>query len=71
MDRDNNVKALKSGVWYTFANFITKGIIFLSTPIFARILAHADYGLYKGADASAVVYSIVETVNSFLSLGFL
>lgn len=29
----NNAKALKSGVWYTIANFITKSMVFISTPI--------------------------------------
>lgn len=47
MASSNNVKALKSGVWYTAANFITKAIGFLTTPIFTRLLSHNDYGMFS------------------------
>lgn len=40
-------KALKAGVWYTFSNFISKGLIFLSTPIFTRVLSKTEYGQYS------------------------
>ena len=43
----NNVKALKSGIWYTAANFIMKGIGFITMPIFTRLLSHEDFGLHK------------------------
>lgn len=36
--------ALKSGVWYTIANFLTKAIVFLTTPFFTRILSEEQYG---------------------------
>ena len=47
MGSNTNAKALKSGIWYTAANFITKGIGFLTTPIFTRLLTHNDYGMYS------------------------
>ena len=37
MSSNNNVKALKSGIWYTAANFLTKSIGFITTPIFTRL----------------------------------
>ena len=40
-------KALKAGVWYTISNFLAKGLIFLSTPIFTRVLSKTEYGLYS------------------------
>lgn len=44
---NNNQKALKSGLWYTVSNFLTKGIVFLTTPIFTRIMSKAAYGEYS------------------------
>lgn len=40
-------KALKSGIWYTISNFLSKGIIFLTTPIFTRIMTVSAYGEYS------------------------
>ena len=39
-----NAVALKSGVWYMLSNFLTRGIVFISTPIFARTLSTAEFG---------------------------
>lgn len=47
MSSNNNAKALKSGVWYTAANFTIKAIGFLTTPIFTRLLSHDDYGMFS------------------------
>lgn len=40
-------KAIRSGVMYTFSNFLTKGLVFLSTPIFARIMSVKAFGEYS------------------------
>lgn len=40
-------KALKSGIWYTISNFLSKGIVFLTTPIFTRIMTVEAYGKYS------------------------
>lgn len=44
-------KALKVGTWYTVANYISKGAIFLSTPIFTRIMSEADIGAYANMNS--------------------
>ena len=36
--------AVKSGIWYVLGTFVTKGLAFLTTPIFARLMSPADYG---------------------------
>ena len=40
-------KAAKAGIWYTIGNFILKGCIFLSLPIFTRILSTTDFGIFN------------------------
>lgn len=40
-------KAIRSGAMYTISNFLTKGLVFLSTPIFARIMSIKAFGEYS------------------------
>lgn len=47
MSDDNSKKAVKAGIWYTFSNFLSKGLVFLTTPIFTRILTTSQYGEYS------------------------
>ena len=70
MSANNNTKALKSGVWYTAANFITKSIGFITTPIFTRLLSHTDYGLYSNYTSWLHTFTVFATLNlgaSFIS----
>ena len=69
----SGAKALKSGIWYVIANFITKGIIFISTPVFARMLSKEEYGLYSNYTSWLSVCTIVITMNlaaTFISAKF-
>lgn len=70
MSTNNNVKALKSGVWYTFSNLVTKSIGFLTTPIFTRLLSRNDYGLYSNYSSWLQTFTVFATLNlgaSFIS----
>lgn len=42
-----DAKATTAGTWYTLANMLLKGCIFLSLPIFTRLLSTADFGIYN------------------------
>lgn len=42
MEGNNGKKAVKAGVWYTVANFVTKGAMFLTTPLFTRMMSKQD-----------------------------
>ena len=60
---NNNIKALKSGVWYTIANIIIKGLGLLTTPVFTRLLTHEEFGLYSNYFSWLNVFSYVITLN--------
>ena len=47
MKRDVNARALKAGIWYTIGNIFLKGCIFLTLPIFTRIMSTSDFGIYN------------------------
>lgn len=61
-------KALKSGVWYTLSNFIVKALALITTPIFSRLLTHAEFGLYNDFTACLNTLSIFVTLNLEASL---
>lgn len=44
VQRGSTSLAVKSGMWYVVGTFITKGLAFLTTPIFARLMSPSDYG---------------------------
>ena len=40
-------KVVKAGIGYLIANYLIKGITFLTLPIFARLLSTSDFGTYN------------------------
>ncbi len=50
-------------LWFTFAGFLQKGMVFLATPIFTRMLTTAEYGLYSVFHAYLSVIAIVTTLS--------
>lgn len=59
----NNAKALKSGLWYTAANFLTKSIGIITNPIFNRLLTKAEVGAYGNYTSWLSVLVILITLN--------
>ena len=73
MSANNNVKALKSGIWYTASNFLVKSIGFITTPIFTRLLTHDEFGLYNNFTSWTSTFTILVTLNltsTFISARF-
>ena len=54
---------LKAGIWYTISSFLTKGIAFISTPIFTRLLTNNEYGEYSNFVAWAGIIVIITTMD--------
>ncbi len=54
---------LRAGIWYTVSSFMTKGIAFITTPIFTRLLSSEDYGKYNNFVAWIGIIAIVATMD--------
>ena len=54
---------VKATLWYTIANFIQKGFVFVSTPILTRVLSVGDYGTLMLYQSWFVLFSIFATLN--------
>ena len=59
----NNKKALKSGVWYTAANFLMKSLAFITTPIFTRMLSKEQYGAFQNFASWQGIFAVFVTLN--------
>ena len=73
MNANNDTKALKSGIWYMLEIFTTKGILFFTIPIFARLMSHDEFGLYSNYESLLRIFSVFVTLNlsaSFISARF-
>lgn len=68
MDNQSGKQALKSGVWYTIANFILRGAVFLTTPIFTRILSKSDVGIFSNYSSWISILIIIFTLEIPASL---
>ena len=62
-NKDVDRKAGKAGLWYTIANVLLKGCVFLSLPIFTRLMATGDFGIYN----SYIAYE--QLLQAVLGLG--
>lgn len=65
---DINRKALTAGIWYTISNFIVRGIGFLTTPIFTRILSKSDYGYYSNYTSWLNLLIVLTTFEMYSSI---
>ena len=64
----SNNKVLKATFWYAVSNFLLKGLIFFTTPIFSRILTKAEYGSFSNYAAWSQLLGIVVTLSLIASL---
>ena len=59
---------IKIGLIYTVSNIIIKGMAFLTTPIFTRLMSQADYGSFSSISAWANIISIISALSLYASV---
>lgn len=63
-----NSKALKAGLWYTICNVLIRGMNFLTTPIFTRLLTKTDYGMYSNYTTWLGLLTTLTTLDLYVSI---
>ena len=58
-----NNKVIKASAWYTATEFFLKGIIFLSIPIFTRLLSPSDYGIVSLYTTWVDIFTVLIGLN--------
>lgn len=66
--RGSNGLALKAGFWYVISNFLVKGIAFITTPIFARLMSEADYGEFSNFASWQTTLFLISGVELYSTL---
>lgn len=64
MADNNEKKALKAGVWYTVTNYLAKGAVYLTIPIFSATMSIEEIGKYMNINAW------LQILLPILTLGF-
>ncbi len=50
----------KAGIGFTIGNYLLKGVVFITTPIFARLMTTGDYGKYNAfASYESILFVIL------------
>ncbi len=63
-----NKKAIKAGICFTICNFATRGISFITAPLFARMLTKEDYGNFANYSSWASLLTILATLDLYSSI---
>ena len=63
MSESSDKKAIRSGIWYVLASFITRGIGFLTMPIFVRLMTKEEIGQFVNFSTWLTVLTPVMTLN--------
>lgn len=58
-ERGSTSLAMKAGLWYVISTFLVKGLSFITTPIFARIMPEAAYGEFSNYASWQVTLLII------------
>ena len=62
------ISPLKAGFWYTVSNFIVKGIVFITMPIFTRVMDSSDIGLFSNVTSWFSILAIITTFQLYSSV---
>jgi len=54
---------VKASLWFVICGFLQKGITFLTTPIFSRLLSTSEYGLYNVFVAWQNIITVFASLN--------
>lgn len=60
--------AVKAGMWYTICNFIFRGMAFITTPIFARLMTKSELGDFSNFATWASVLMVVTSFDMAQSI---
>lgn len=63
-----SASVLKIGVIYTISNFVVRGIAFLTTPLFTRLMTQSEYGDFSNVASWANIISVVITLSLYSSV---
>ena len=61
-------KTVVSGIWYTVCNFLQRSIVFLTLPLFTRLMSKAEFGDFSNFNTWLNLLGMVVTMNLSVSI---
>ena len=61
----SNNKAFKAGFWYVISNFLVKGLAFITTPIFTRLMTKNEIGIFSVGATWVSILTVLSTLNLY------
>lgn len=61
-------KVFFSSIWYIISNFVLKGIIFITVPIFSRIMSKSEFGNYSNFITWLHLLMVIVSFNLYASI---
>lgn len=58
----------KAGIWYTICNFLFKGMAFITSPIFARILSKSELGDFNNFTSWITILIVLTALDLQMSI---
>lgn len=69
MNNDNfNKMALKAGIWYVISTVLVRGISFITTPVFTRLLTQEQYGILVVYESWLRILFPIITLSLYVSV---
>jgi O-antigen/teichoic acid export membrane protein len=68
MKERNSATPLQIGIWYTISGFLVRGISFISTPFFTRILTQTEYGEFNNFISWESILTVIVTLNLYQAI---
>ncbi len=53
----------KAGLWYTICNFLFRGMAFITTPFFSRLMSKGELGSFSNFSSWAAILSVVTSFD--------
>lgn len=66
--RDGKATTARIALWYAFSNIFVRGLAFLSTPIFTRLLSKAEYGNFSNFTSWESILAVIVTLDFTASI---
>ena len=68
MNKGRSNSFVKIGMIYTLSNIVIKGMAFITTPIFTRLMSQEEYGSFNNISSWANIISIIATLCLYSSI---
>ncbi len=66
--QETQTQARKSAIWYTLAVFFTKGLGFITIPLFTRIMTTGEFGLFNNFAAWQIILTAVCGLEAYATV---